>query len=68
METPERIFTMILKINFILCIIAIPIYFTSYQDILWIEQFRTDGFDKFRRLKMFIYEASYYATLMVPLV
>jgi hypothetical protein len=64
----ERIFRKLLILNFILCLIAIPLYFTSYYDILWIEQFLTHGIDAFRRLKLFTYEASYYATLFVPLL
>jgi hypothetical protein len=64
----EGIFRKLLILNFILCLIAIPLYFTSYYDILWIEQFLTQGIDAFRRLKLFTYEASYYATLFVPIL
>lgn len=63
----EKIFRKLLLINFILCLIAIPFYFTSYFDWFWIEQELTKGITGFRRLKMFTYEASYYATLCVPL-
>lgn len=63
----EGIFWRLLKINFIFCLIAIPIYFTSYREILWIRQYLTDGFENFLRLKLFTYEASYYATLFTPL-
>ncbi|HTE26593.1 hypothetical protein [Flavitalea sp.] len=66
-KDPEFIFTKLLRINFILCLVAIPVYFTSFQDLLWIKQDLTEGIDDFRRLKMFTYEASYYATVMVPL-
>jgi hypothetical protein len=66
-KNPEFIFTKILKINFVFCLLAIPVYFTSFQDLLWIKQYLTQGIDDFRRLKMFTYEASYYATVMVPL-
>ena len=64
----EGIFRKLMILNFILCLIAIPLYFTSYYDILWIEQFLTQGIAAFRRLKLFTYEASYYATLFVPLL
>lgn len=63
----EEIFTRLLIINFILCLIAIPFYFTTYYYIFWIKQFLTQGVEDFLRLKMFTYEASYYSTLMVPL-
>jgi hypothetical protein len=63
---PEKIFDWILIMNFVLCLLAIPIYFTSVSEYVWIEQYLTEGFDNFRRLKMFTYEASYYATLMIP--
>ncbi|AXY77481.1 hypothetical protein D3H65_27395 [Paraflavitalea soli] len=62
----EQIFRSILIVNFILCLIAIPFYKTSYYGLFWIEQFLTEGVDNFRRLRMFTYEASYYATLFVP--
>lgn len=64
---PEHIFRIILIINFILCLIAIPIYFTPYRDLLWMENSFTEGINSFYRLKLFTYEASYYATLFVPL-
>jgi len=66
-KNPERIFARLLQINFIFCLLAIPVYFSEFQDLLWIEQYLTDGFNNFRRLKLFTYEASYFATLMVPL-
>ncbi len=64
----ERLFTRLLFINFFLCLIAIPFYFTPIFNIFWIEQTLTEGISNFRRLKMFTYEASYYSTLMVPLI
>jgi len=63
----EKIFWKLFVINFILCLIAIPVYFTSFKYILWIQQYLTEGFDNFLRLKLFTYEASYYATLFTPL-
>ncbi|MHA4808699.1 hypothetical protein ACX0G9_11365 [Flavitalea flava] len=64
----EGIFRKILIINFFFCLVAIPLYFTPYYDILWIEQYLTEGVNDFRRLKLFTYEASYYSTLFIPLV
>lgn len=64
---PGAVFKKILIANFILCLIAIPFYFTPFDSIFWIRQYLTEGFDNFRRLKMFTYEASYYATLFFPI-
>jgi hypothetical protein len=64
---PELIFKRLVIINFILCAIAIPFYFTSWWELFWIKQPLTEGINNFRRLRLFTYEASYYATLMVPL-
>ena len=63
----EDIYKKLLVTTFVLCIIAIPVYFTQYRNLFWIQQFLTTGFDNFLRLKLFTYEASYLATLFVPL-
>ena len=63
----EKIFYHILIINFIACLIAIPLYFTPYFHILWNEQDITEGVGKLRRLKLLTYEPSYYAFLFTPL-
>ena len=63
----EKIFRRLLIINFILCLVSIILYFTPWNDIVWIQQELTEGVNDFRRLKLFTYEASYYATLFVPL-
>jgi hypothetical protein len=63
----EKIFRKLLLINFILCLIAIPLYFTPFYDILWIQQYLTAGVDNFRRLKLFTSEASLYSTIFLPL-
>src|SRR5207249_9346383 len=63
----EKIFRRLLIINFILCLVAIILYFTPWYQIMWIEQDLTKGIKNFRRMKMFTYEASYYATLFVPI-
>lgn len=64
---PEKILRKLLIINFILCLIAIPLYFTSFYKVLWMENSLTEGINHFLRLKLFTYEASYYATLFTPL-
>lgn len=63
----ERIFRRLLWINLIFCLIAIPLYFTPFYEVMWIQQWLTKGVDNFRRLKLFTYEASYYSTLFTPL-
>jgi hypothetical protein len=63
----EKIFRRLLIINFILCLLSIVLYFTPWNDVVWIQQELTKGVNDFHRLKLFTYEASYYATLFVPL-
>ncbi|MFI5186233.1 MAG: hypothetical protein ACHQF0_05880 [Chitinophagales bacterium] len=63
----EKIFRKLLIINFLFCLGAIILYFTPWYQVMWIEQNLTEGVENFRRLKLFTYEASYYATLFVPL-
>lgn len=63
----EKIFRLLLIINFIACLIAIPFYFSSYFPVFWDEQDITKGVGKLRRLRLFTYEPSYYAFLLSPL-
>ena len=63
----EKIFRKLLIINFILCLVSIVLYFTPWYHFVWIQQELTEGVKDFRRLKLFTYEASYYATLFVPI-
>jgi len=63
----EAIFKKLLIFNFILCVAGIIFFFTPYASIFWINQFLTQGIDNFQRFKLFTYEASYYATLFIPL-
>jgi len=62
----EKLFRVILIVNFFFCLLSIPAYFSSFRDLFWIKQFLTEGIDDFYRLKLFTYEASYYATLFIP--
>jgi hypothetical protein len=62
----ESIFKKIVILNFIFCLIAIPFYFTSYSYFFWDSQPLTEGINDFQRLRLFTYEPSYYATLLVP--
>jgi hypothetical protein len=64
---PAEIFHQLLLINFVCCIIAIPLFFTPYSHVLWTKQFITTGTDEVRRLSLLTYEPSYYALLFTPL-
>src|SRR6266581_152186 len=66
-HAPEKIFRWILILNFILCLVAIPIYFTPYFSWLWLDQNISAGLQSVRRLKLFTYEPSYYALLFLPI-
>lgn len=64
----ELIFRRLLVINFIFCLIAIPVYFTPWADWLWLRQYITVNMtEPIRRLKLLTYEPSYYALLFAPL-
>lgn len=66
-EDKEKLFRWLLYSNFALCLIALPFYFSPHYDLFWISQVYTDGVTNFLRLKMFTYEASYYAVLFTPI-
>lgn len=62
----EKIFRWVLVINFILCVVAIPLYFTPCFPVFWDEQILTEGVGRLRRLRLLTYEPSYYSFLFVP--
>jgi hypothetical protein len=66
-EQPGKIFHQLLVINFICCLVAIPLFFTPLYPVLWTKQFLTTGVTDFRRLSLLTYEPSYYALLFTPL-
>src|SRR5690349_247831 len=66
-QHPHKIFHQLLIINFVCCIIAIPLFFTPYSDLLWTSQFITTGAGEVTRLSLLTYEPSYYALLFTPL-
>jgi hypothetical protein len=66
-EQPGTIFHQILVINFICCLVAIPLFFTPLYPVLWTKQFLTTGVEDVRRLSLLTYEPSYYALLFTPL-
>jgi hypothetical protein len=63
---PGAIFKKILILNFIFCVMAIPFYFLPAWSMVWDEQILAGGVNALRRLKLFVYEPSYYALLFVP--
>jgi hypothetical protein len=63
----EKIFLQLIYVNTFLCLVAVVFYFTPLIDWFWIRQNLTSKVEDFFRLKMFTYEASYYALLYVPL-
>jgi hypothetical protein len=63
---PGKIFKFILIVNFILCVVAIPLYFTSYSNLFWFDQKVTTGVESLQRLRLLTYEPSYYALLFTP--
>jgi hypothetical protein len=65
-KDPEKVLQQILVINFILCLVAIVLFFTPWYEILWYEKDLTTGVKVFRRMKLLTYEPSYYATLFAP--
>ena len=66
-EHKEKLFKQLLIVNFVGCLIAIPLFFTSFYSILWAKQFLTTGVYDFKRLSLLTYEPSYYALLFTPL-
>jgi hypothetical protein len=61
------VFRRILVLNFIFCLVAIPVYFTPWANWLWLEQYITANMtEPVRRLKLLTYEPSYYALLFAP--
>ena len=62
----EKIFRTILIFTFILCLLAIPLYFTPWYYITWDEQVLTEDVGRLIRLKLFTYEPSYFALLFTP--
>jgi hypothetical protein len=66
----EDIFKQLAVANLILTCAAAILLLTPYRELLWYDwTFSYSGvnFDSIPRLKMFTYEPSYYATLLVPL-
>lgn len=65
---PDKIFNRLLIVNFLLCLLSVAIYFTSYDSVMWMKNSLTGDMNDLKRLKMFTYEASHYATMFIPLL
>ena len=64
----DKIFNMLAILNIILTAIAILAFFTPLRPVFWYINNLTKDFNDFPRLALFTYEASYYSTLLAPLV
>lgn len=62
----EKLFRFVLIFQFVLCLVAIPLLFTRWDEWMWMEQGITEGVRSFRRLKLFTYEPSYCAFIFTP--
>lgn len=62
----ENIIHWVLLVNFILCLASLFFYHSDHSNLFWISQTLTEGVTDFKRLRMFTYEASYYALVFVP--
>lgn len=56
----------IVKVNIVLVIIALFLYFTPYDNLLWYKTFYTVGVDRGSRLKLFTSESSVYSLILAP--
>ncbi len=63
----QTYFPLILKINFILFLIAVALYFTPWIEVLWTVRNLTIEIKDFPRLEMLTYEPSYYSFLLAPI-
>lgn len=63
---PDLLFKKIIILNFLFFLVAVVFKGTSLNDIFWSVSKITKGAEESQRLKLFVYEPSYYSTLMVP--
>ncbi len=56
----------LLVFNFILTLLAIPLYFTPWKELVWYVNNFTLSVKELSRLSLFTFESSYYALLFVP--
>jgi len=62
----NSVFASVIRINFVLTILALFVLYTDMANMLWMTKVISKGFTEMSRLKMFVYEPSYYSTLMAP--
>lgn len=62
----EKTFDKIIIFNFIFACLAVILLGTQYTDLMWTVGKISTGIYNIARLRMFSYEPSYYATLLVP--
>jgi hypothetical protein len=60
-------FRKLTQYNFAFTLLAIVLFFTPYQQLVWYVSAVSEGLFRFPRLALLTYEASYYSTLLVPL-
>lgn len=63
----ESLFNDLLVANFLMTLLALLLLFTPLSEGFWFYNKLTTGITEFPRLSMMTYEASYYATLFLPL-
>ncbi len=59
-------FNVIVKVNIVLVGIALLLYFTPYDDLMWYKTTYTAGIEKGSRLKLFTSEPSVYSLILAP--
>jgi hypothetical protein len=64
----ERLFDELILVNFVVCLIAIPLIVTPARKVVWDNVGGVEGAGHFYRLKLLTSEPSAYSSLMVPLV
>jgi len=63
----QNYFPLIIKVNFILFLIALALFFTPWAEYLWTIRNLTLEIKDFQRLELFTYEPSYYSFLLAPI-
>jgi hypothetical protein len=62
------IYKRLVIINFILTVVAIiALFIPGLREILWFDGALSSGITEVNRLRLFVYEPSYYSTLLVPI-
>lgn len=69
-ERLGKLYSQIVLFNAAMVLIAIPFFFMPlpYKEYFWYINSLTAGLEKFPRLALFTYEASYYSLLLIPVL